>query len=614
MYGLFNDISFEQHVAALCLALDVSVLLCEVNCISPPGFVIECDIAKEALRRRRLYLTEGLIRFPMRERSLGDYIEKKRREYAPYEELYGGIYDEASFQFLTDANGAFLHRKSEIGREIAEAWAAGPDRRTSLWKPIKASLNAAAVEIVRATPERLIDAGTAATWPAIRAQLPDMPPETAGDIRRVLQNNYFRLYLREYDLVIIRHLPWMLDDFGLASSDPTYDFGLFSAVLSAVGIKRLLLNLEPYSLIRMKAHFGFLEFLDLYATLGARRAREPAIRMLLDRAARATGFDACLIGHATGLEVEAIELSDAAISRIGDGLSALVAEVHDQEQRAGAEPNLSTLFAAGKGRDVNIPVDPPAGDVVIFVALRSELDVLVRRLKLIRGGMSGPRATGYIDGVPVDVVCPMEMGRVNAAITVMRYLQERQTKPPKLILVGGLAGGFKEEGVDAGHLIIGTTVVDLASRKVFDNEGNVNTEFRRRDFTLNDVITKYVDSNNFDKSSWERLAIDEAEWPDGLRPALHHGLIASVDEVVSSNEWRNALRKATPKLLGVEMEAGGVCAAADVYKVPVVLVRTVSDAADPAKKDDKWRSIGMKTLAILLEHIKLAEIVRHVAP
>ncbi len=59
------------------------------------------------------------------------------------------------------------------------------------------------------------------------------------------------------------------------------------------------------------------------------------------------------------------------------------------------------------------------------------------------------------------------------------------------------------------------------------------------------------------------------------------------------------------------MEAGGVCAAAEVFKVPVALVRTVSDVADPAKKDDKWRGIGMKTLASLLQCIKLAEVVRH---
>jgi nucleoside phosphorylase len=54
------------------------------------------------------------------------------------------------------------------------------------------------------------------------------------------------------------------------------------------------------------------------------------------------------------------------------------------------------------------------------------------------------------------------------------------------------------------------------------------------------------------------------------------------------------------KLLGVEMEAGGVCAAAEKYSVKVCMLRAVSDNADPSKGDDKWRTIGMKALARLL--------------
>jgi hypothetical protein len=33
------------------------------------------------------------------------------------------------------------------------------------------------------------------------------------------------------------------------------------------------------------------------------------------------------------------------------------------------------------------------------------------------------------------------------------------------------------------------------------------------------------------------------------------------------------------------------------------MLRVVSDNADPAKADDKWRAIGMKTLAHLLKSI-----------
>ncbi len=120
----------------------------------------------------------------------------------------------------------------------------------------------------------------AATWPAISAQLPNMSSDTARSIRRVLQNNYFQLYVREYGLAIIRNLPWMFDDFGLGRSDRTYDFRFFSSVVDALGLKSLVFNLEPESLLRVRANFGFLEFLDLFADLGGREVRDAAALIL----------------------------------------------------------------------------------------------------------------------------------------------------------------------------------------------------------------------------------------------------------------------------------------------------------------------------------------------
>jgi nucleoside phosphorylase len=51
------------------------------------------------------------------------------------------------------------------------------------------------------------------------------------------------------------------------------------------------------------------------------------------------------------------------------------------------------------------------------------------------------------------------------------------------------------------------------------------------------------------------------------------------------------------------MEAGGVCAAAARYNIPVSMIRAVSDKADPSKADTQWRTRGMKTIATLVEAI-----------
>lgn len=604
--------SSDAHIDSLCRALDVSVLLCENHCIAPPGFAIECTLAREALRRRRVFVAEQLIRFPMREPSIGEYIEKKRREYSGYQAQYGGIYNEGSLRFLVDEESAFLGRTTEIGKSIADAWNEGPDRPASLWKPIKGALLASDVEAIRRIPGQLIEAGTAATWPAIEANLPTGGRSIAADIRRVLQNNYFKLYIKEFNLVVISNLPWMLDDFQLAGSDATYDYRYFSSALSSLGLKTVFLQLQPESIIRLKRNFGFIEFLDVYSKIGGGQMREAAMQVLLGRAARTVHFEAESLVSTLPTRNGLFDLSDTRLAEIGDGLSAVAGEAEKMARDAERFPaRLATAGREAPSAVVELAITAEPGQIALFVALRSELSVLVKQLGLFRGGMSGPQATGVIQGVPVDVVCPYEMGRVNAAVSMMQYLQSRQANPPKLIVIGGLAGGFEEEKVHKGHIIVGSAVVDLATRKVRDADGRTETEFRRRDFALSNAIARFLDSGQFNRDEWERAAIEEAEWPQGLRPALHFGLITSLDEVVSSESWRAELLKATPKLLGVEMEAGGVCAAADLFRVPVALLRTVSDAADPAKKDDQWRTIGMKTLAILLKRLDLSEILRY---
>src|SRR5262249_47440237 len=136
------------------------------------------------------------------------------------------------------------------------------------------------------------------------------------------------------------------------------------------------------------------------------------------------------------------------------------------------------------------------------------------------------------------------------------------------------------------------------------------TKFRRKDFNLDPQLLHLLNSDSFDVEAWRREAMEVAEWPPDRRPSIHDGLIASLDEVVASEEWSKKLLDNTEKLLGVEMEAGGVCASAAMYRVPISMLRIVSDAADPSKADDRWRLLGMKTLAVLLKHLPLEQLLK----
>jgi nucleoside phosphorylase len=89
--------------------------------------------------------------------------------------------------------------------------------------------------------------------------------------------------------------------------------------------------------------------------------------------------------------------------------------------------------------------------------------------------------------------------------------------------------------------------------------------------------------------------------------------LTSVDEVVSSLDHAKDLRKDFPKLAGVEMEAGGVFAAAGKFGVDVAVIRAVSDKADPSKADNEWRRRAMETITSLIEFIDLAKMLENPA-
>ncbi len=46
--------------------------------------------------------------------------------------------------------------------------------------------------------------------------------------------------------------------------------------------------------------------------------------------------------------------------------------------------------------------------------------------------------------------------------------------------------------------------------------------------------------------------------------------------------------------------------------VVLMAVRVISDNADPSKGDDKWRELGMKTLANLISKLPLTEVLKSV--
>src|SRR5690606_26111840 len=121
----------------------------------------------------------------------------------------------------------------------------------------------------------------------------------------------------------------------------------------------------------------------------------------------------------------------------------------------------------------------------------------------------------------------------------------------------GLAGGFEESGIEQGAVICAETVVDLANRKVTDDEsGAAKSKFRRRDFDCTRAVYEVANSKEFDRDAWAAHSVKEFDWPKGRTPSLWEGKLASADEVVASDDHRKKMVDSVDKLFGIEMEAG----------------------------------------------------------
>ncbi|WP_350334324.1 hypothetical protein [Coralliovum pocilloporae] len=601
IFRVYDVLRRPDHAAILRQPLNAAAILCEDTCYAPPGFVLEDDIAFELFEGQSSYLRTGLIKLPIRERSLVDYAEKKRGEYAPARNRYSGLFDDSRLMSLSSYSDALVDRKAQIGPAIIAGFEGGVDSKAKVWKHIKENASTDAIDNLRETPAILADQGKALTWSIISPHLIDETAPIHKEMRDALQHVYFKEYCSEFRLILLSDVPYMPELFFLPSDRKVYSFRRLKVFLEAFCSSTLFLRASADFITRMRRATGFTDLFDAYVQLAklypkdgdlayhVRRSVEKAKFKWDDIAARRIG----VLSDPT--EIESIEIADACAE-----LAASLSAEHGLTARGenSTKPLAKASIRSTGDRRLKI---------AIFVALEEELDVLLKQLDFTRDASGG--ASGLIGKIEVDVLCPREMGRVAAAVEMTRYLGQAQKKPEMVFCIG-LAGGFAEENVDPGTVICCETVVDLANRKVMDDkDGNANSKFRRRDFECNRTVYSVLKSSDFGLDDWERYCRDSFDWPAGRVPSLKEGKIASVDEVVASDNHRKKMVASVDKLLGVEMEAGGVCAAAHKFLVPVSVLRVVSDMADPSKADDQWRSTGMKTLAELVKRLPLGQVI-----
>jgi nucleoside phosphorylase len=243
--------------------------------------------------------------------------------------------------------------------------------------------------------------------------------------------------------------------------------------------------------------------------------------------------------------------------------------------------------------------------VALFAALEEEREILARELNFTQAGVARELKGVLPDGTLAILYGGRHIGRVPAAVETS-YLLSRYHEISVILMVG-LAGGFADKDVRQGHVLVPTMTYDLASRKISLVDGTTDSRVRPQAWEIDQKLGDYLDSHVGEESL--REACEKYGWPKDRRPMLRvGGAMACLDEVVADEAYQRKLQETWDgQLLGVEMESGGVIAAARRFRgfgFPVFQIRAVSDTADLAKSDDQWRTLGMQTICSIVRRIR----------
>jgi nucleoside phosphorylase len=289
----------------------------------------------------------------------------------------------------------------------------------------------------------------------------------------------------------------------------------------------------------------------------------------------------------------------AASSRDSSGASRIAAR-----GRSHNAPSSSADHKAAPGEaPMTTAADAPT-DFLLVAPLPEERDALLARLpghrKLppseddIRVYYVAEVPARFPDGRPVSysvVVLPLaRMGHTEAASATGDAIRRFR---PRYVLLVGIAGGIAANGVGLGDLLLSDQVADYELAKATAAGASIRWQVHPVDQRL------LIAAQNHGGDAFAAIS---APRPAPGRPRPHLGPPCTGNKVLADDSLAAQLREVWAKLIGVEMEAGGVAnAAAQSARRPgFFMIRGVSDLADADKDSAEvkaWRPYACEIAA-----------------
>jgi len=188
----------------------------------------------------------------------------------------------------------------------------------------------------------------------------------------------------------------------------------------------------------------------------------------------------------------------------------------------------------------------------------------------------------YVQGQLWDTECVCvlsRLGKVAAAATVATLIERFDVTH---IVFTGVAGAGNT-AVRVGDIVIAQQLVqhDIDASPFFPQYevpltglSHFNTD-RRLSEQVRQAATCFIDED------FQRVLSEADRQVFRLhQPQVHHGLIASGDQFISSHARLSELNEGLPGLLAVEMEGAAVAQVCFEFGVPFAVVRAISDGAN----------------------------------
>jgi len=206
----------------------------------------------------------------------------------------------------------------------------------------------------------------------------------------------------------------------------------------------------------------------------------------------------------------------------------------------------------------------------IIGAMEEELSALLPALTNRTQTEIGSRCyyCGQIEGKDVAIALS-RIGKVAAASSVTTLIDRFA---PSSIVFTGVAGSASPE-VKIGDVVVASSLIQ------HDMDASAIMGFKRFEIPLLGRSLFETDSTLREralKAASDFISTD----PKHKGSLVHQGIIASGDQFMVDTEKTKALVQAIPGLLAVEMEGAAVAQVCYEWKMPFIVLRSISDNAD----------------------------------